>query len=138
MIIGAVLIPGAMTPRLVTREMITTMPPSSVVVDISIDQGGCFESSSPTSHQDPVFVVEGVIHYCVANIPGVVPRTSTFALTNPTLPYVLEIANRGIDAAIKNNKALARGVNTYKGIITHPGVAESMDSSFENVTKLAA
>ncbi|MBW2060338.1 MAG: alanine dehydrogenase [Deltaproteobacteria bacterium] len=138
LVIGAVLIPGAKSPDLVTREMISTMPPGSVVVDVAIDQGGCIETSRPTSHEDPVFVVDEVIHYCVTNMPAIVARTSTFALTNVTLPYALEIANKGIERAIKGNMALASGVNLYKGKITCPGVAEPMGCLCEDVLRLLA
>jgi len=136
LVIGAVLIPGALAPSVVTREMISKMRPGSVIVDVSIDQGGCFETSKPTSHQDPTFLVDEVIHYCVPNIPSLVSRTSTFALTNVTLPYILEIANKGIKLAIKENWALARGVNVYKGAITHPGVAESIHCDCEEIIKI--
>jgi alanine dehydrogenase len=105
-------------------------------LDVSIDQGGCFETSKPTTHQDPTFVVDEVIHYCVTNIPSVVPRTSTFALTNVTLPYVLEISNKGIKRAIRENCILARGVNVYKGAITHPCVANSMGCLCEDFSKI--
>jgi alanine dehydrogenase len=138
LVIGAVLIPGAKAPSLVSREMIATMRPGSVVVDISIDQGGCIETSRPTTHQDPVFLVDGVIHYCVTNMPGAVARTSTFALTNVTLPYALEIAEKGIRRAVRENRALARGVNLYRGSITCLGVAEPMNAACEDVLKLMA
>lgn len=136
LVIGAVLIPGARAPALVTREMIASMPSGSVVVDVAIDQGGCFETSRPTTHQDPIYIVDDVIHYCVANIPGVVGRTSTFALTNVTLPYVLEIANKGIEWAAKKDAGLAKGINIYKGAITHPGVAESINCACKNAVEL--
>lgn len=136
LVIGAVLIPGARAPGLVTSEMISSMPLGSVVVDVAIDQGGCFETSRPTTHQDPIYVESGVIHYCVANIPGVVGRTSTFALTNVTLPCALEIANKGLKRAIRENTALAKGVNIYKGAITHHGVAECMNCTCEDILKL--
>jgi len=135
-VIGAVLIPGAKTPSLVTKEMISTMVEGSVLIDISIDQGGCFETSRPTTHQNPIYFVDGVIHYCVANIPGAVPRTSTFALTNVTLPYVLAIANKGIRRAVIEDPALAKGVNIYKGSITCQGVSDAMDQSCELVADL--
>ncbi|MBW2051013.1 MAG: alanine dehydrogenase [Deltaproteobacteria bacterium] len=138
LVIGAVLIPGAKAPALVTREMVSNMLSGSVIVDVAIDQGGCVETSRPTSHQDPVFVVDGVIHYCVANIPGMVARTSTFALNNVTLPYALEIANKGIERAVKENRALARGINLYKGNITCPGVAEPMQCDSEEILKLVS
>ncbi len=125
-VIGSVLIPGAKAPYLVTREMISSMQPGSVVVDVAIDQGGCFETSKPTTHQDPVYLVDGVIHYCVTNMPGNVARTSTFALTNVTLPYALTIASRGLAEAVRHDPALAKGVNVCSGRITHPAVAEAI------------
>ena len=130
LLIGAVLIKGAKAPKLVTREMIRTMKPGSVVVDVAVDQGGCVETSHPTTHSDPVFVVDGVIHYCVANMPGAVPRTSTYALSNATLPYVVELANRGMEAAVHADRALARGVNTYRGRLTYPSVADAFDIEY--------
>jgi alanine dehydrogenase len=125
LVIGAVLIPGALAPRLVTREMIAGMKNGAVVVDVAIDQGGCFETSRPTTHSDPVFVVDGVIHYCVANMPGGVPITSTRALTNATLPYVEAIAERGLRDAVASDPALARGVNVLAGKVTYEAVAEA-------------
>jgi alanine dehydrogenase len=124
-VIGAVLIPGARAPKLVTRENIAEMKEGSVVCDVSIDQGGCFESSRPTTHSDPVYVVDGVTHYCVANMPGAVPITSTFALTNVTLPYVEAIADLGVREAIADDPTLARGVNTVDGKLTYEAVAEA-------------
>lgn len=125
LVIGSVLIPGAKAPWLVSRKMISGMRPGSVVVDVAIDQGGCFETSRPTTHQDPVFLVDQVIHYCVTNIPGDVARTSTFALTNVTLSYAAEIANKGLEQAVADDPALAKGVNVYRGKITCPGVAQA-------------
>lgn len=125
-VIGSILIPGAKAPYLVTREMIRSMQPGSVVVDVAIDQGGCFETSKPTTHQDPVYLVDGVIHYCVTNMPGNVARTSTFALTNVTLPYALNIAKRGLAEAVRRDPALAKGVNVCAGRITHPAVAAAI------------
>jgi alanine dehydrogenase len=125
LLIGAVLIKGAKAPRLVTREMIGTMAPGSVVIDVAVDQGGCVETSHPTTHSDPVFVVDGVIHYCVANMPGAVPRTSTYALSNATLPYIVRLASLGIEAVIQTDLALAKGVNTYRGRVVYPSVAEA-------------
>ena len=138
LVIGAVLVPGAKAPALVTRDMVASMVPGSVIVDISIDQGGCIETSRPTTHQNPVFVQDGVIHYCVTNMPGIVARTSTFALTNVTLPYVLAIAQKGIRDAVREDPALARGVNLYHGAITHPGVAEAANTDYEDVLALLA
>ena len=136
LVIGGVLIAGQKAPSLVTREMIASMQPGSVVVDVAIDQGGCFETSRPTSHQDPIFLVDDVIHYCVTNMPGAVARTATFALTNVTLPYVLEIANKGLERAVRENKALELGVNLYKGEITCPGVADPMACACEDILDL--
>jgi alanine dehydrogenase len=123
LVIGAVLIPGALAPKLVTREMIAAMKPGSVVVDVAIDQGGCFETSHATTHSDPVYTVDEVIHYCVANMPGGVPVTSTMALTNVTLPYVEAIADHGLAAAVARDPALARGVNVLDGKLTYEAVA---------------
>jgi alanine dehydrogenase len=124
-VVGAVLIPGALAPKLISREMVVGMKEGSVIADVAIDQGGCVETSRPTTHSDPVFVVEGVIHYCVANMPGAVPITSTKALTNATLPYVEEIADHGLREAIARDQALARGVNVIEGKITYEAVAEA-------------
>ncbi len=129
LVIGAVLVPGAAAPKLVTRVMIGTMRKGAVLVDIAIDQGGCFETSHPTTHEDPVFVVDGVIHYCVANMPGAVARTSTIALGNVTLPFVLKLANMGAEAAMAADPHLAEGLNVAGGKITHPAVAEALDLS---------
>ncbi|HHY34133.1 MAG TPA: alanine dehydrogenase [Firmicutes bacterium] len=126
LVVGAVLIPGARAPRLVTEEMVKKMKPGSVIVDVAIDQGGCVETMDRiTSHSDPVFVKHGVVHYSVPNIPGAVPRTSTFALTNATLPYALELANKGFARAVRENAALAKGVNVTRGKITYKAVAEA-------------
>ncbi len=126
LVIGAVLIAGAAAPKLVTRQMLQKMKPGSVIVDIAIDQGGCFETSRPTTHAAPTFVVDGIVHYCVANMPGAVPRTSTFALTNATLPYVRAIADLGWPAAFKQDPGLAGGLNVQAGTITHTAVAKSL------------
>jgi alanine dehydrogenase len=125
LVIGAVLIPGAVAPKLVTRAMISRMKEGAVVVDVAIDQGGCFETSHATTHADPVYVVDGVTHYCVANMPGGVPITSTKALTNATLPYVEAIANQGLRAAVAADPALAKGVNVIDGKVTYEAVAEA-------------
>ena len=125
LVVGAVLIPGAAAPKLVKREMIAGMRHGAVVVDVAIDQGGCFETSHATTHTDPIYVVDGVLHYCVSNMPAAVPHTSTFALTNATFPYLLELANHGLETACERHKALREGVNTYRGRVTHRGVAES-------------
>jgi alanine dehydrogenase len=126
MVVGAVLVAGAAAPKLVTRAMLASMKPGAVLVDISIDQGGCFETSKPTTHADPTFVVDGVIHYCVANMPGAVPRTSTFALTNATLPYVRALADLGWQGALKRDPGLANGLNVHAGEITHDVVARAL------------
>jgi alanine dehydrogenase len=123
--IGAVLIPGALAPKLITREMLGTMKDSAVFVDVAIDQGGCAETSKPTTHDDPVYTVDGVIHYCVANMPGAVPITSTRALTNVTLPYVEAISELGAVEAIRRDAALAKGVNVVGGQVTYEAVAEA-------------
>ncbi len=131
LVIGAVLVPGAAAPKLVTREMLKTMKRGSVLVDIAIDQGGCFETSKPTTHDDPVYVVEGVIHYCVANMPGAVARTSAFALNNATLPFALKIANLGAETAMAEDPHLANGLNVSGGKIRHEAVAEALDLAYE-------
>jgi alanine dehydrogenase len=125
LVIGAVLIPGALAPKVVTREMLGAMKEASVLVDVAIDQGGCAETSRPTTHDDPVYAVDGVVHYCVANMPGAVPITSTRALTNVTLPYVEEIAEYGVLDAIRSDPELAAGVNVMGGRITYEAVAEA-------------
>jgi len=131
LVIGAVLVPGAAAPKLVTRDMLKTMKRGSVLVDIAIDQGGCFETSHPTTHADPVFEVDGIIHYCVANMPGAVARTSAFALNNATLPFALKIANMGADAAMRADPNLANGLNVSGGKIRHQAVAEALGLPFE-------
>jgi alanine dehydrogenase len=125
-IIGAVLVPGGKTPVLITREMLGTMKKGSVIVDVSVDQGGCVETSHPTTHDDPVFIVDGIVHYCVANMPGAYPRTSTLALTNATLPYVKLLATKGIDNAIAESAEIRSSLNTYRGRITNKALAETM------------
>jgi alanine dehydrogenase len=125
LVIGAVLVPGAKAPTLVTDELVSRMKPGAVLVDISVDQGGCFESTRPTTHSDPTYEVEGCLFYCVANMPGAVPHTSTYALTNVTLPYVVEIASRGLKAAVDSDPALALGVNTVDGQVVYAPVAEA-------------
>jgi len=124
-IIGAALIPGARTPTLVTRDMLKTMTKGAVLVDVAIDQGGCFETSRETTHFDPTYTIDGVVHYAVSNMPGAVPRTSTIALTNATLPYALEIANRGWKKALKKHPELKRGANIVEGKVTHKAVADA-------------
>jgi alanine dehydrogenase len=133
LVIGAVLVPGAAAPKLVTREMLTTMKRGSVLVDIAIDQGGCFETSHPTTHADPVYEVDGIIHYCVANMPGAVARTSAFALNNATLPFALKIANLGAEQAMREDSHLANGLNVSDGKIRHEAVAEALDLKYEPV-----
>jgi alanine dehydrogenase len=131
LVIGAVLVPGAAAPKLVTREMLKTMKRGSVLVDIAIDQGGCFETSHPTTHADPVYEVDGIIHYCVANMPGAVARTSAFALNNATLPFALKIANLGAEEAMKQDPNLAAGLNVTGGKIRHQAVAEALDLRYD-------
>jgi alanine dehydrogenase len=126
LVIGAVLVPGAAAPRLVTRDMLKTMKLGAVLVDVAIDQGGCFETSRPTTHSHPTFVVDGIVHYCVANMPGAVARTSTYALNNVTLPHVLRIADEGWKAALQANPHLAAGLNVYAGQVVHPAVAQAL------------
>jgi alanine dehydrogenase len=126
LVIGAVLVHGGRAPHVVTREQLKLMKPQAVLVDVSIDQGGCFETSRPTTHSDPTFEVDGITHYCVANMPGAVPITSTYALTNATLPYVIEIAEHGVDEALERNGALRMGLNVDGGEIIHPAVAEAL------------
>ncbi|MEK7841038.1 MAG: NAD(P)-dependent oxidoreductase, partial [Deltaproteobacteria bacterium] len=135
LVIGAALIKGAKAPRLVTRDMIRKMKKGSVIVDVSVDQGGCVETIKPTSHSDPVYEVDGIIHYGVTNMPGAVPRTSTFALTNATLPYVVKLANLGIEA-LKQDPSLAKGVNVFKGRITYKAVADIMGEKFTPLEEL--
>lgn len=136
LLIGAVLLPGAKAPQLVTEDMIATMTPGSVVIDVAVDQGGCIETIHPTSHSAPTYVLHGVVHYAVPNMPGAVPHTSTYALSNATLPYVLELANRGLDVALRDNAALRKGINTYVGQITHPAVARAFDQEHTPVEAL--
>ena len=124
-VIGAVLVPGAVAPKLIRRSQLPQMKKGSVIVDVAIDQGGCFETSRPTTHSDPVYEVDGVIHYCVANMPGAYARTSTYALNNATIGYGLKLAGLGLAEAIKTSPALSLGLNAYKGKVTFPGVAEA-------------
>jgi alanine dehydrogenase len=130
LVIGAVLIPGALAPKLVSRQMVAGMKDGSVIVDVAIDQGGCVETARPTTHTDPVFVVDDVIHYCVANMPGGVPITATMALTNATMPYVERIADNGLHDAVAADPALAKGVNVLDGKVTYGAVAEAHDLDF--------
>lgn len=131
LVIGAVLIAGAAAPKLVTQAMVKTMKAGAVLVDIAIDQGGCFETSRPTTHAEPTYVLDGVIHYCVTNMPGAVPRTSTFALTNATLPYVRALADKGWKKAITEDAGLARGLNVHAGKLTHDAVAQALGMEFQ-------
>ena len=130
--IGAVLIPGAAAPKLISREMLKKMKKGSVLVDVAIDQGGCFETSHATTHEDPTYEVDGIIHYCVANMPGGVARTSTFALTNATLPYTLALADNGYKAALENDRHLRNGLNVYRGKITCEAVAAALGYTYHD------
>jgi alanine dehydrogenase len=135
-VVGAVLIPGAKAPRLITREMLKTMKKGSVLVDVAIDQGGCFETSKATTHGEPIYTVDGVVHYCVANMPGAVPKTSTLALTNATLPYAVEIANKDWKKAMQENPEIKLGANVVKGKVTYEGVADAFGLEFISIDKL--
>ncbi|HUF05436.1 MAG TPA: alanine dehydrogenase [Aridibacter sp.] len=136
LIIGAVLIPGASAPKLITRDMLKDIPNGAVLVDVAVDQGGCFETTRATTHSNPTYYEEGVLHYCVANMPGAVPRTSTFALTNATLPYALALANKGFERAIADDEGLAEGVNTYAGKLTYEAVATSQNLEYTPLSSL--
>jgi alanine dehydrogenase len=136
LLIGAVLIPGAKAPKLVSEAMIRTMRPGAVVVDVAIDQGGCIETARPTSHSDPIYEIDGVIHYCVTNMPGAVPRTSTYALSNVTLPYALTLADQGFLDAVRHDAGLAKGVNVYAGQITYGAVAEAFGLPYTPLAEL--
>ncbi len=136
LVIGAVLIPGAKAPRLVRREDLKRMNPGSVLIDVAIDQGGCVETARPTTHSAPTYIIDGVIHYCVANMPGAVGRTSTYALTNVTLPYALQLAKKGLDKAVRENPALAQGVNIRDGKVTNEAVAETFGLEFVAAEKV--
>lgn len=138
LVIGGVLIPGASAPKLVTREMVGKMKKGAVIVDVAIDQGGCIETAKPTTHSNPAYTVDGVVHYCVTNMPGAVPHTSTLALTNATFPYVLKIANKGAQAAIKADAGITEGVNTFNGHLTYSAVAESQKKPWKRVLDLVA
>jgi len=136
LIVGAVLVPGAAAPRLVTRSMLQDVPNGAVIVDVAVDQGGCIETTHATTHSNPTYYVEGVLHYCVANMPGAVPRTSTFALTNATLPYALKLANQGFLAAINSDPGLKAGVNTYAGRLTYEAVAVDQGREYTSLDQL--
>jgi alanine dehydrogenase len=135
-VVGAVLIPGSKAPKLVTKEMLKTMKKGAVLVDVAIDQGGCFETSRPTTHDDPTFIVDDVVHYCVSNMPGAVAKTSTFALTNATLPYAVEIAGKGWKRAFRENPEIRLGANVVKGNVTQKGVADAFGLDFVPVERL--
>ncbi|MCX6627922.1 MAG: alanine dehydrogenase [Candidatus Solibacter sp.] len=137
LVVGAVLIPGASAPRLVRRETIAKMRRGAVVVDVAIDQGGCFETSHATTHTEPIYFVDGLLHYCVSNMPAAVPHTSTLALTNATFPYLLELANHGLEGACQRHAALREGVNTYKGFVTYKGVGESQGREWHAMASVA-
>jgi len=136
LVIGAVLIPGAAAPKLVTKEMVARMKSGAVIVDVAIDQGGCIETARPTTHSDPAYKVNGVVHYCVTNMPAAVPHTSTLALTNATFPYVMKLAQMGAAAAIKSESAIREGVNTHRGNVTYAAVAQSQGRPWQNVLEL--
>jgi alanine dehydrogenase len=136
LVIGGVLVPGAAAPKLVTRDMLKTMPPASVIVDVAVDQGGCIETTKVTTHSEPTYFVDGVLHYGVANMPGAVPRTSTFALTNVTMPFAVKLANRGVVEAIKHDPHLKNGVNTYKGKCVYEAVAQDQGIAYTPIDSL--
>jgi len=131
LVVGAVMVPGARAPRIVSRDVVSRMRPGSVIVDVSVDQGGCIETTRPTSHSHPVYTVDGVLHYCVPNMPGIVPRTSTWALTNATLPFIVHLASAGIQQAIRSHRGLAQGVNVIDGTVACRGVAEAHGFRFQ-------
>jgi len=135
-VIGAILIPGGRTPLLIKRDMLRTMKKGSVIIDVSVDQGGCFETSRPTTHDDPVYEVDGIIHYTVGNMPGAYPKTSTIALTNVTFPYIKLLGNKGIEEAIGQDKALRSALNTYRGEVVHQVLADSMDYPYKDFDKI--
>ncbi|SJZ76874.1 alanine dehydrogenase, partial [Selenihalanaerobacter shriftii] len=136
LVIGGVLIPGAKAPHLVTEDMIKDMKEGAVIADVAIDQGGCVETTYPTTHDDPVFTKHGVVHYSVANMPGAVARTSTYALTNVTLPYAVQIANKGYKKSLLDDKALLKGLNVYEGKVTYKAVAEAFDLEYHDAKEL--
>ena len=136
LVVGAVLLPGAKAPRLITRDMLSLMKKGSVIVDVAVDQGGCVETCRPTTHENPTFVVDGVLHYCVANMPGAVPYTSTIALTNATLPYVIKLANMGVVAALKSDPGFALGLNMINGKVTCRAVAEAFSLAYTPISEI--
>jgi alanine dehydrogenase len=135
LVIGGVLIPGASAPKLVTREHLSIMPKGSVLVDVAIDQGGCFETSHATTHEEPIYEVDGIVHYCVANMPGAVPRTSTFALNNATLPFALALANKGAKQAMLDDPHLLAGLNVHRGMVTYADVARDLGYDYVPAVK---
>jgi len=135
-IIGAVLVPGGRTPVLITREVLKIMKPGAVIIDVSIDQGGCVETSKPTTHDDPVYAVDGIIHYAVANMPGAYPRTSTLALTNATLPYVKIITDSGIEKIIRESPAIKSSLNTYRGDVMNKSLADAIGIAYMNIEEM--
>ncbi len=136
LIIGAILIPGAKAPKLITRDMLKTMQPGTVMVDVAVDQGGCFETTKPTTHENPTYIIDDVVHYCVANMPGAVPYTSTIALTNATLPYAIQLADKGWKKACADNQALKLGLNVVNGKVVYEGVAEAFGLPYNNVSEV--
>jgi alanine dehydrogenase len=136
LIVGAVLIPGAKAPKLITRDMLKEMQPGTVLVDVAVDQGGCFETTTPTTHENPVYLIDDIIHYCVANMPGAVPMTSTIALTNATLPFALQLASKGWKEACRGNTALQQGLNIVRGEVVYQGVADAFNLPLTPVEKM--
>jgi len=135
LVVGAVLIPGAKAPNLITRDMLKDMRAGTVLVDVAVDQGGCIETCKPTTHEDPTFIIDDVVHYCVANMPGAVPYTSTIALTNATLPYAIQLANKGWKQACKDNNDLKLGLNVIKGKVVYKGVADAFKMKLHDVNE---
>ncbi|PIW69995.1 MAG: alanine dehydrogenase [Ignavibacteriales bacterium CG12_big_fil_rev_8_21_14_0_65_30_8] len=136
LVIGAILIPGGKAPHLITKEMLKLMKPGSVLVDVAVDQGGCIETTKPTTHDNPTFIIDDIVHYCVANMPGAVPHTSTLALTNATLPYAVEIANKGYEKAVKTNEEIKLGLNVIDGKVTYKAVADAFDMKYQSVEEV--
>ncbi len=136
LIVGGVLIPGAKAPKLITRDMLKTMRPGTVLVDVAVDQGGCIETCKPTTHEDPTYIIDDIVHYCVANMPGAVPYTSTLALTNATLPYALKLANHGWKKACKDNEDLLKGLNVVQGKVVYKAVADAFNLPYTNVQEV--
>nr|MCU0326512.1 alanine dehydrogenase [Spirosomataceae bacterium] len=136
LIVGAVLIPGAKAPHLITRDMLKLMRPGTVVVDVAVDQGGCIETCTPTTHENPTFIIDDVVHYCVANMPGAVPYTSTLALTNATLPYAIQLANKGWKKACTDNVELKKGLNVVQGKVVYQGVADAFNLPLADISEV--